>query len=136
MINVKYKNELDKVNHNDCILKVSNISKHFIGVQALNNVQMDVRYSEVHAVVGENGAGKTTLMNILGGIIKKDQGEVIFQNKKVDFDTPMESINSGIAIIHQELSMLPSLNIIENVFFLLYPTNPLEIKDIIAIIIT
>jgi ribose transport system ATP-binding protein len=104
------------VRNNDYILKTENISKHYGGLIALNKVHMDLRYGEVHAVVGENGAGKSTLMNILGGIVKRDCGKIIYKGKEVDFETPLAAIRSGIAIIHQELSMLPSLNVIENIF--------------------
>jgi ribose transport system ATP-binding protein len=98
------------------ILKVSNLSKRFGGIQALKDITLDIRYGEVHALVGENGAGKTTLMNILGGIILRDEGEVIYMDKPVEYTNPMESLASGMAIIHQELAMLPSLNVIDNMF--------------------
>jgi ribose transport system ATP-binding protein len=101
---------------NDYILKTENISKHYGGLIALDRVHMDLRYGEVHAVVGENGAGKSTLMNILGGIVRRDSGKIMYKGKEVDFETPLTAMRSGIAIIHQELSMLPSLNVIENIF--------------------
>jgi ABC-type sugar transport system ATPase subunit len=103
------------VNEN-LILSAREISKRFGGLLALDKVGLDVRYGEVHAVVGENGAGKSTFMRILGGIIKRDSGEVVFQQQQVDFSNPIESISAGIAVIHQELSMLPTLNVIENIF--------------------
>lgn len=98
------------------ILKMENVSKRFGGVQALKDVSFDLNYGEVHALVGENGAGKSTLMNILGGIVQKDSGRVFFKGKEVDFKSPIDSLNAGIAIIHQELAMLPHLNVIENVY--------------------
>jgi ribose transport system ATP-binding protein len=98
------------------ILKVSNLSKRFGGIQALKEISLDIRYGEVHALVGENGAGKTTLMNVLGGIIRRDEGEVVYKDQPVEFNSPMESLNAGVAIIHQELAMLPSLNVIDNMF--------------------
>ncbi len=101
---------------NDLILKVSNLSKRFGGVQALKDISLEVRYGEVHALVGENGAGKSTLMNVLGGIIHRDTGEVIYKGNSVAFDNPTESLKAGVAIIHQELAMLPSLNVIDNLF--------------------
>jgi ribose transport system ATP-binding protein len=100
----------------DIILKVTGISKRFGGLQALSDVDMEVRRSEVHALVGENGAGKSTLMKILGGIEQKDSGKIIFENSESNFANPRESQKAGIAIIHQELSMLPTLNVIENVY--------------------
>jgi len=98
------------------ILNVKDVSKRFGGVQALRQVNFDLNYGEVHALVGENGAGKSTLMNILGGIVQKDSGQVTFKGKDVDFKSPIESLTAGIAVIHQELAMLPHLNVVENVF--------------------
>lgn len=98
------------------ILKVNNLSKRFGGIQALKDISLDIRYGEVHALVGENGAGKSTLMNVLGGIIRRDAGEILYKGQPVAFENPMESLNAGIAIIHQELAMLPSLNVMDNMF--------------------
>ena len=105
------------------ILEVAGISKRYGGVQALNDVNLNAQRGEVHALVGENGAGKSTLMKILGGIVKRDSGSILFRGDAVDFSSPMQAILSGIAIIHQELSMLPSLNVIENVFMGRMPTK-------------
>jgi rhamnose transport system ATP-binding protein len=107
----------------DLFLKVEKVSKHFGGVQALNEVDFDVNYGEVHALVGENGAGKSTLMNILGGVVQKDGGRVIYKGQDVDFPSPNESIAAGIAVIHQELAMLPQLNVIENVYMGSMPSS-------------
>jgi len=98
------------------ILKIEGISKSYGGVQALDHVNLEVNYGEVHALVGENGAGKSTLMKILGGIVNRDSGKILFKGEEVDFQKPMEAISAGIAIIHQELSMIPALNVIENIF--------------------
>jgi ribose transport system ATP-binding protein len=98
------------------ILKVNNLSKRFGGIQALKDISLDIRYGEVHALVGENGAGKSTLMNVLGGIVRRDAGEILYKGQPVAFENPMESLNAGIAIIHQELAMLPSLNVMDNMF--------------------
>lgn len=98
------------------ILKVEDVSKRYGGVQALRNVDFDLNYGEVHALVGENGAGKSTLMNVLGGIVQKDSGRVTFKGQEVNFRSPTESLAAGIAVIHQELSMLPHLDVTENVF--------------------
>jgi len=100
----------------ELILQVKGVSKRFGGVQALDNVDFDVRSGEVHALVGENGAGKTTLINILGGIEQRDHGQVLFKGQEVNFQRPTDSLTAGIAIIHQELAVLPQLNVIENVY--------------------
>jgi len=107
----------------DLILQVRAISKRYGGVQALDNVNLAVRRQEVHAVVGENGAGKSTLMKVLGGIVRRDGGTIMYRGNEVDFHSPMQAILAGIAIIHQELSMLPSLNVIDNVFMGRMPTK-------------
>jgi ABC-type sugar transport system ATPase subunit len=98
------------------ILKAEDISKRFGGVQALDNVKFDLNYGEVHALVGENGAGKSTFINLLGGIYPRDSGRFIFEGQEVEYHQPGQAQDAGIAIIHQELSMMPSLNVIENVF--------------------
>jgi ribose transport system ATP-binding protein len=98
------------------VLQVQNISKRFGGVQALHDASLEVRAGEVHALVGENGAGKTTLINVLGGIVQRDSGQVIWQGQEVAFEKPAEAQQSGIAIIHQELATIPALSIMENVY--------------------
>jgi ribose transport system ATP-binding protein len=100
----------------ETLLRVEGLRKHYGGLWALDGVGFDVRPAEVHAVVGENGAGKSTLMKILGGIVRRDAGTTVFRGRTVDFASPHESIAAGIAIIHQELSVLPTLTVMENVF--------------------
>ena len=98
------------------VLQAEGISKSFGGLHALKSVKIDVQAGEVHALVGENGAGKSTLIKILGGIHQKDAGTVLFNGEEVEYTNPLDAIHNGIAIIHQELSMLPHLNVMENVF--------------------
>jgi ABC-type sugar transport system ATPase subunit len=105
------------------LLRVTGLSKSFGGLRALNDVSLDVRRGEVHAVVGENGAGKSTLMKILGGIIGRDAGRTELRGAAVSFGNPRESIAAGIAVIHQELSVLPTLNVVENLFMCRMPTR-------------
>ena len=107
----------------ELLLSVEGLCKTYGGLRALTDARIEVKYGEVHAVVGENGAGKSTFMKILGGIIAADAGKVLFKNQSVRFASPAESIKAGIAIIHQELSVLPHLNIIENVFMGRMPTR-------------
>lgn len=102
--------------HDQQILKVDGISKRYGGVHALNKVQFDLNYGEVHALVGENGAGKSTLIKVLGGIVPRDGGRIFFEGREVVYNTPAEAQTAGIAIIHQELSMMPSLTVMENLF--------------------
>jgi ABC-type sugar transport system ATPase subunit len=100
----------------DYILQAKGISKRFGGVQALTNAELTLRCGEVHAIIGENGAGKTTLMNIFGGIIKRNKGIIVFNGEKVDFNSPLEAFKKGISTIHQELTMMPHLSVMENIF--------------------
>ena len=117
-----------RVNINHPLLEMTGIAKRFGGVQALTGVDLKVFTGEVHAIVGENGAGKSTLINILGGIVRRDQGVVRLGGKTVDFTAPLQAIHAGIAIIHQELSMLPDLNVIENVYMGRMPTQGGKIR--------
>ena len=105
-----------RVDGAEVMLRVQGLSKSYGGLKALDGVSLDVRLGEVHAVVGENGAGKSTLMKILGGITPRDAGRTEFRGREVSFASPRESISAGIAIIHQELSVLPTLNVVENLY--------------------
>ena len=107
----------------DLKLRVEGLAKSFAGLKALAGVSLDVRHGEVHAVVGENGAGKSTLMKILGGIIPRDAGRTELDGREVSFSSPREAIAAGIAVIHQELSVLPTLNVVENLFMGRMPTR-------------
>lgn len=100
------------------ILEMKNITKSFGGVKALDNVNFKVMAGEIHALVGENGAGKSTLMNVLSGIYPHGEysGEIIFQGKSCVFRNIRDSERMGIAIIHQELALVPYLSIGENIF--------------------
>ncbi|MDR1612546.1 MAG: sugar ABC transporter ATP-binding protein [Planctomycetota bacterium] len=107
----------------DPILRLKGISKRFGGLKALENVDFDLYPGEVHALVGENGAGKSTLMKIFGGVYAKDEGSIRFQGGEVHFSNPSQSMDAGIAIIYQELSALPSLTVIENLYMGRMPTR-------------
>ncbi len=98
------------------ILQLKNIKKEFPGVLALDSVNITVNAGEVHAIVGENGAGKSTLMNVLSGSYIPNEGHIIFKGKDIVFREPRDAQDAGIAMIHQELSLSPSLSIYENIF--------------------
>jgi ribose transport system ATP-binding protein len=98
------------------VLELKNISKQFRNLQALKNVDFDLRQGETHALVGENGAGKSTLMRILAGVYDEYDGEFWLHGKKVHFHTPHEALDAGIGMIHQELSTMPVLSVAENLF--------------------
>lgn len=100
----------------DILLEMKNIQKTFPGVHALDNACLDVRYGEVHALVGENGAGKSTLMKVLNGIYKKDDGEIIYKGEEIELNGPLDAQKRGIGMIHQELNLMPHLSVAENIF--------------------
>lgn len=100
------------------ILEMRGITKTFPGVNALSDVNLDVRPAEIHAVVGENGAGKSTLMKVLSGVYPHGtySGDIYFEGAERKFATIANSEDSGIIIIHQELALVPLLSIAENIF--------------------
>jgi ribose transport system ATP-binding protein len=98
------------------VLELKGISKRFRNLQALDNVDFDLRQGETHALVGENGAGKSTLMRILAGVYDGYNGEFWLNGQPVHFHTPKEALNAGIGMIHQELSTMPVLTVAENLF--------------------
>ncbi|MBO5565236.1 MAG: sugar ABC transporter ATP-binding protein, partial [Lachnospiraceae bacterium] len=105
-----------KINASDYILNCEGISKSFGGTQALKNVQLHVKPGEVHALLGENGAGKSTLMKIVIGLYKADAVTMTFDGKPYEAKGPVDAINSGISMIHQELNPEPHLTIAESIF--------------------
>ena len=100
------------------ILEMRDINKDFSGVKVLKHVNLDVRAGEIHAICGENGAGKSTLMKVLSGVYPYGdyEGSIIFDGEEVQFGSIKDSENKGIAIIHQELALVPYLSIAENLF--------------------
>jgi putative multiple sugar transport system ATP-binding protein len=106
------------VHMENTILSMRSITKEFPGVKALSDVNLEVRRGEIHAVCGENGAGKSTLMKVLSGIYPYGtyDGQIFFDGEEVQFKGIRESEEAGIAIIHQELALVPELSITENLF--------------------
>jgi D-xylose transport system ATP-binding protein len=100
------------------ILELRGITKRFPGVLALDGVSFDLRAGEIHALVGENGAGKSTLMNVLGGVYPHGtyEGEIVVDDEVRRFDSVRASEDAGIAVVHQELSLVPEFSIAENIF--------------------
>jgi ribose transport system ATP-binding protein len=100
----------------DLIISIRDVSKSFPGVKALDGVSIDVRKGSVHGIVGENGAGKSTLMKILSGVYQKDSGTIVFDGQVIEHTTTHESMQRGLAIIYQELNLVSSMSVGENVF--------------------
>lgn len=97
-------------------LNMTGIDKSFGANKVLKKVDFSVGDGEIHALIGENGAGKTTLMNILGGVLQPDAGEIRLDGEVRKFSVPKDSLNAGIAFIHQELNLVNDLNVYENLF--------------------
>jgi len=96
-------------------LELRGITKRFPGVLANNRVDFDVKFGEVHALLGENGAGKSTLMKILYGLYQPDEGEILLNGKPVTIASPTDAINLGIGMIHQHFMLVQTLTVAENV---------------------
>jgi ribose transport system ATP-binding protein len=107
------------------MIEMSGISKAFSGNVVLNDVQFELKPGEIHALMGENGAGKSTMMKILTGIYERDTGVIKVDGKEVHFKSPKEAEALGIAVIHQELNILPDLSVTENLFLGKEKTYPL-----------
>jgi len=105
------------------IIEMKNIRKEFPGVVALDNVTFDLRPGEVHLLLGENGAGKSTLIKILSGALAPTKGQIVINGKKFSKLTPRESLDNKISVIFQELSVISTLSIAENLFVGKLPTN-------------
>ncbi|MGD1819795.1 MAG: sugar ABC transporter ATP-binding protein [Pleomorphochaeta sp.] len=102
--------------NNNVLLKMNNIHKQFPGVYALKNVNFELRSGEVHALLGENGAGKSTLIKVLGGIYSANEGDIFIQDQKVNIQNVLQAQQNGIAIIHQELVLVPYMSVAENIY--------------------
>jgi ribose transport system ATP-binding protein len=100
----------------EVLLSIKDVSKAFPGVKALDRVSLEVSRGIVHGIVGENGAGKSTLMKILSGVYEKDSGEIVYEGQTIDKITPIESMKLGLAIIYQELNLVNTMTVGENIF--------------------
>jgi ribose transport system ATP-binding protein len=98
------------------VLCARTISKDFSGVRVLQDVDLDLRAGEIHALMGENGAGKSTLMKILSGVHTAYDGEILIEGKPIRFDSVRDAERAGIAIIHQELNLVRELTVADNIF--------------------
>lgn len=106
----------------DVVLKMSGISRNYGAIQALDQVDFELRRGEIMALVGENGAGKSTLVKIIGGFDNNHSGTILRHNQPIELTTPLQAEAHGIAIAQQELSLIPTMTVAENVFL----ANPRE----------
>ncbi|MGL6202014.1 MAG: sugar ABC transporter ATP-binding protein [Lachnospiraceae bacterium] len=97
------------------ILELQNIVKIYGGTKALDNACLKIQLGEVHALMGGNGAGKSTIIGIVAGSKKADGGKIIYKGQEVNFKTPRDALQKGIAVVYQELSLIPHLTIAENI---------------------
>lgn len=111
------------------LLEIQDIRKGFPGVLALDNISFKLRAGTVHALMGENGAGKSTLMKIIAGIYIPDRGEIRLNGRKVSLKSPIDALNQGIAMIHQELNLMPYMTVAENVWITREPKNRFGFVD-------
>lgn len=105
----------------DEILRIKHISKTFPGVKVLDDISITFHKGHVHSIMGENGAGKSTFMNIIFGVYQPDTGDLLWNNQKIQMKTPVDAQKQGIAMIHQENSLIPYLSVMDNVFLGHYP---------------
>jgi len=96
-------------------LEMRGITKRFPGVLANDQIDLDVKPGEIHALLGENGAGKTTLMNILYGLAAPDEGQILLNGVPIRIASPAEAIAQGIGMVHQHFTLVPVLTVAENV---------------------
>jgi monosaccharide-transporting ATPase len=101
--------------NNDLLISMQAINKAFPGVQALENVEFDLRYGEIHALMGGNGAGKSTLIKVLTGVERPDSGKIFLEGKEVNVRSPQHAQALGISTVYQEINLCPNLTIAENI---------------------
>jgi len=111
------------------LLEISNARKEFPGVVALDDVSLKLQRGTVHALMGENGAGKSTLMKIIAGIYTPDSGTVVLRGQPIRLKSPLDALENGIAMIHQELNLMPSMTVAENIWIRREPLNRLGLVD-------
>lgn len=119
----------------DVVVRMEHIFKSFSGIKALQDVQIDLRKGEIHALMGENGAGKSTLMKILTGVYTKDSGSIQILNEQtgkmeeVNVRTPLQGSQLGLSMVFQELNLLENMNIAENIYLVREPVGKGTVLD-------
>ena len=103
------------------LLNVQNVSKSFPGVKVLENINICFETGKIHAIVGENGAGISTFMNIVFGVYQDYEGTLLWNGESVHFNSPIDAQNQGIAMVHQENSLVPNLSVMDNIYLGRYP---------------
>lgn len=120
---------MEQKNKKNVIVEMSNISKAFSGISALNKAELRINEGEVHALMGENGAGKSTLMKILCGVYIADSGDIKVDGRNIHIKKPKHAQQYGITMIHQELNLIPGLTVMENMYLGREPINKFGFID-------
>src|SRR5262245_59831569 len=115
--------------NSDFLLQVEGVRKEFPGVVALDDVSFRLKPGTVHALMGENGAGKSTLMKIIAGIYKPDSGSFHLRGKDIQLASPLDALENGIAMIHQELNLMPFMTVAENIWIRREPKTAIGFVD-------
>ena len=110
-------------------LELKGITKRFGSLVANDRIDLSVSPGQVHALLGENGAGKSTLMNVLYGLLQPDEGEILLDGKKVQFNSPKDAIAAGIGMVHQHFMLVPVFTVAENVTLGMEETRPSGLLD-------
>jgi ribose transport system ATP-binding protein len=118
-----------KENKGNISLSMDGICKKYNNVKAIDNVKFELKYGEVHALLGENGAGKSTLIKILSGAIQADKGKISIDGKIVKIRSPKEASDNGVGTIYQELMLVPHLSVVENIFLGREPLKKIKRVD-------
>ena len=105
------------------VLELRGITKRFPGIVANDNVDFDLRKGEVHALLGENGAGKSTLMNVLYGLYRPDEGEILINGKPAELGSPKAAIEGGVGMVHQHFMLIPVMTVAENIVLATEPVH-------------
>jgi general nucleoside transport system ATP-binding protein len=106
---------LEQARHGETVLEARGITKRFPGVVANDRIDFEIKAGEIHAILGENGAGKTTLMNILFGLYQPDEGEIRIGGEQVKFRSPLDAIDLGIGMVHQNRKLVMAHSALENI---------------------
>jgi len=106
---------LEGIKRGETVLEARGITKRFPGVVANDQINLEIKAGEIHAVLGENGAGKTTLMNILFGLSQPDEGEIYIGGERIKFRSPLDAIDLGIGMVHQHRKLVSAHSVIENI---------------------
>jgi general nucleoside transport system ATP-binding protein len=114
------------------VLELRGITKRFPGIVANDDVDFDLREGEVHALLGENGAGKSTLMNVLYGLYRPDEGEILIKGRRAELGSPKTSIEAGVGMVHQHFMLIPVMTVAENIVLASEPVKDGVLLDYAA----